>query len=90
MHICFIASTVDCFRTGEDNLYKFADELDAGLHKLNKNLKTHDTDMVGKAARIYGPNFPKSSLLVSISSTLAILAMPIILRCLYHRLKHIV
>lgn len=45
VHICFIASTLDCLRTGDDNLYAFADELDRSLHAKDKTLKTTVTNM---------------------------------------------
>jgi len=45
VHICFIASTLDCLRTGDDNLYAFADKLDAELHALDKQLITEATHL---------------------------------------------
>jgi hypothetical protein len=87
-HICFIASTLDCLRTGDDNLYAFADELDKGLHGLDENLKTADTDMSRFAA---DPDHPAAgrAWLVSISSALAICTIPIIVRALWKRGKYL-
>jgi hypothetical protein len=83
VHICFIASTLDCFRIGDDNLYAFADELDAELHVLDKKLQTDLTHL--SDLRDVDPKHPIAGreILVSISSFLAILTIPIVLRCFY-------
>ena len=83
IHIGFVASTVVCLYTGRDGVDGLAAAADEGLHKLEANVD----DAQGKQMAVV--KVSTDALIEGLSSTLALIAAPLLLASHCRRVKYI-
>jgi hypothetical protein len=93
VHLCFIASAVDCFRTGADTVTAELDylrgEADHELHKVDAALNKAAGTAMAKSAVDPTAKVSKRALMVGLSAALALLAVPVFLVSHYKRVKYV-
>ena len=94
VHLCFIASAGDCFRTGADTVTAELDYLRGGfdkdLHRVDAAInKDNGTAMVKAVDPTAQARISNRALMVGLSSALALLAVPVVVGSHYRRVKYV-
>ena len=94
VHLCFIASAVDCFRTGADTVTAELDYLrgaaDHELHKVDAAMnKAAGTTMAKAVDPTAQERLSNRALMVGLSAALALLAVPVFVGSHYKRVKYV-